>query len=78
MDGTIVEQNNIKGRGVGLREGIHKELHVGGVQLRQDQKEAVATGGCDGSIEPAIGIGVLAGANRLDPAGRDPTALGGH
>ncbi len=75
MRSTVIQQQDIQAVSEGLGEGIDEELEHVRIEIRQFQKEVLASGRCHGTVHIAPLKDVLNRANRLHPAsGEAPPA----
>lgn len=71
MGARIVEEDDIKTVGMGGGKGIQKDLHIRGIQLREDQPIRIATGDIDRAIQPTAPAAILRDDLRFHAAGRN-------
>lgn len=74
MRAGIIQQQDVKTVRVGCGKLIDKDLHVGGIQLRQDEPERIPAIWVDTPVEPAATAIILGDARWFDAPSRNPTA----
>jgi hypothetical protein len=77
MGAGVVQQQNVEALGVGLGELVEEDLHVGRVELRQNQPEGIAGIRVNTAIQPTAAVLILGFTDWLDPTGGDAPAADG-
>ena len=74
---TVIQHQEIKGGRMRFGELVKKQLHLSGIQRRQQQEKVLTSRWCNAAIHPTVGVVVLDGSNWFDAFGRNPAPPNG-
>jgi hypothetical protein len=78
MEGSLIQEHDIKCVRECLSKFVNKGLETGGVEMRDVEKEALSRLGLDGTIEIKISVFLLKGGDGLNAFGRNDAAQNRH